>query len=289
MASLKNIRSRIGSVKSIQQVTRAMKMVAAAKLRRAQNSMLQARPYANRLRDVLYNLLPQVDREQLPVLQVRPEINRTLMVVVTSDRGMAAGFNNNLIRRAQDHIDKLGKENVSLICVGRKGRDHFRRRDYPTVASYIDFWSALSFEHATGLGAEIVGRYESREADQVLVYFNEFGNVMRQDIRLEKLLPLQVEEGTDIDTREVLFEPSREEVVAGLVPRHLNVQVWRYLLESFAAEQAARMTAMDNATENAGEVISHLQLVYNKARQAGITREILDIVGGAEALVAAEK
>ena len=289
MASLKNIRSRIGSVKSIQQVTRAMKMVAAAKLRRAQNSMLQARPYAHRLRDILYNLLPQVDREQLPVLQVRRQIEHTLMVVVTSDRGMAAGFNNNLIRQAQAHIDELGQDHVDLICVGRKGRDHFRRRGYPMVASYIDFWSELSFEHATGLGADIVGRYVSRKADQVLVYFNEFGNVMRQDIRLEKLLPLQVEEGTTIDIREVLFEPSREEVVAGLVPRHLNVQVWRYLLESYAAEQAARMTAMDNATENAGEVISHLQLVYNKARQAGITREILDIVGGAEALAAAEK
>lgn len=284
MANLKNIRERIASVKSIQQVTRAMKLVAAAKLRRAQINMSQARPYAHRLRDMLHNLLPQIDRAALEVLQLRPKVERTLLLVVTSDRGMAAGFNINVIKLAEARIQELGKDQVDLICVGRKGRDHFKRRGYEIVSSYVEFWSDLRFHHATTLGAEIVGRYTSGSVDQVLVFFNEFVNVIKQDIRQEQLLPLVVDEGADIDISDVLFEPSREEVVASLVPRHLNVQIWRYLLESYAAEQAARMTAMENATTNAKDVIRALELSYNKARQAAITSEILDIVGGAEAL-----
>ncbi|MCH8327819.1 MAG: ATP synthase F1 subunit gamma [Candidatus Marinimicrobia bacterium] len=284
MANLKNIRERIASVKSIQQVTRAMKLVAAAKLRRAQINMSQARPYAHRLRDMLHNLLPQIDRAALEVLQLRPKVERTLLLVVTSDRGMAAGFNINVIKLAEARIQELGKDQVDLICVGRKGRDHFQRRGYEIVSSHVEFWSDLRFHHATTLGAEIVSRYTSGSVDQVLVFFNEFVNVIKQDIRQEQLLPLVVDEGADIDTSDVLFEPSREEVVASLVPRHLNVQIWRYLLESYAAEQAARMTAMENATTNAKDVIRALELSYNKARQAAITSEILDIVGGAEAL-----
>ncbi len=284
MASLKDIRRRIGSVTSIQQVTKAMKMVAAAKLRRAQLNMQQARPYANRLRDVLYSLLPQINRQLLPVLQVREEVRRTLVGVVTSDRGMAGSFNTNLVKMAQKRTDELGKDRADLICIGRKGRDHFAKRDYNVVAAHVDFWSELGFEHAMSFGREIVTRYVDGEVDRVLVFFNEFRNILSQDIREEQLLPLMLEEGERIDTSEVLFEPSMVEVVDRLVPRHLNVQVWRYLLESFASEQAARMTAMDNATTNAEEVIERLQLEFNKARQAGITREILDIVGGAEAL-----
>ncbi len=284
MASLKDIRRRIGSVKSIQQVTKAMKMVAAAKLRRAQNNMLNARPYASRVRRVLASLLPQIDRELLPVLQVRGEIDRSLIVVVTSDRGMAAGFNSNIIKAAQTLIDELGRDKVDLLCIGKKGRDHFARRDYTVAASYIDFWSELRFDHAIQLGRDIVSRFVNGSVDQVWVVFNQFVNVIRQEIKRERLLPLVVPEGEELDTSEVLFEPSMEAVVDSLVPRHLNIQVWRYLLESFASEQAARMTAMENATNNAGEVIERLQLEYNKARQAGITKEILDIVGGAEAL-----
>ncbi len=173
---------------------------------------------------------------------------------------------------------------MDLLCIGKKGRDHFTRRDYTVAASYIDFWSGLSFDHAMELGREIVSRYVNGSVDQVWVVFNQFVNVLRQEIKRERLLPLVVPEGEELDTSEVLFEPSMEAVVDSLVPRHLNIQVWRYLLESFASEQAARMTAMENATNNAGEVIEQLQLKYNNARQAGITKEILDIVGGAEAL-----
>ena len=284
MASLKDIRRRIGSVKSIQQVTKAMKMVAAAKLRRAQINMINARPYARRVRQVLASLLPQIDRELLPVLQVRGQIGRSLIVVVTSDRGMAAGFNSTIIKEARTMLDELGRDNVDLLCIGKKGRDYFTRRDHAVAASYVDFWSELSFNHAMELGRDIVSRYVNGSVDQVWVVFNQFVNVLRQEIKRERLLPLVVPEGEALDTSEVLFEPSMEAVVDSLVPRHLNIQVWRYLLESFASEQAARMTAMENATTNAGEVIEMLQLKYNNARQAGITEEILDIVGGAEAL-----
>ncbi len=294
MANLKDIRRRIGSVQSIQQVTKAMKMVAAAKLRRAQANMHQARPYAQHLQQVLYDLLPQIDRQLLPTLQVRDVKARSLVVVVTSDRGMAAGFNVNLIKAAQNRIDELGRDRVELICIGKKGRDHFTRRGYNVVSAYVDFWSALDFEHALHIGRDIVARYESGAVDEVWIIFNEFVNVIRQNLREEQLLPLIVpepdpaaQESGPHDTDPILFEPSMIDVVAGLVPRHLNIQVWRYLLESYASEQAARMTAMENATTNAGDVIERLQIQYNKARQAGITKEILDIVGGAEALRAA--
>ncbi|MFC1483573.1 ATP synthase F1 subunit gamma [Candidatus Neomarinimicrobiota bacterium] len=284
MASLKDIRRRISSVQSIQQVTKAMKMVAAAKLHRAQMNMLRARPYANRIRNVLYSLLPQIDRELLPVLQVRPQVQRYLAVVVTSDRGMAGGFNTNVLKHAESRINELGKDRVDIIGIGRKGREHFAKREYNVVSSHIDFWSELNFHHAMTFGSEIISRYIEGQVDEVTVFFNQFKNIMVQELREEQLLPLVIEEGEEIETTEVVFEPSMAEVVNRLVPRHLNIQIWRYLLESYASEQAARMTAMDNATQNAEEVIESLQREYNKARQASITKEILDIVGGAEAL-----
>ncbi|MEE9162680.1 MAG: ATP synthase F1 subunit gamma [Candidatus Neomarinimicrobiota bacterium] len=287
MADLKIIRGRIKSVKSIQQVTRAMKMVAAAKLRRAQLNMQQARPYANRLKDVLNSLMPQIDRRLLPVLQIRPAVRRVLLVVVTSDRGMAGSFNANLVKAAELKIGELGREQVDLVCIGRKGRDHFTRRDYEPMATHVEFWSELGFQHAMEFGAEIVAAFVSGQVDQVLVFYHRFKNVMVQEIRQEQLLPLELEPGKPVGTSQVLFEPSMPDVVNSLVPRHLNVEVWRYLLESYASEQAARMTAMDNATQNATEVLEKLQVEFNKARQSGITREILDIVGGAEALRAA--
>ena len=316
MARLKAIRHRMGSIKSIQQVTRAMKMVAAAKLRRAQAGMFQARPYAHRVRRLLYELLPQLDRSLLPALrlaQVNPAspsghgnlgtasaypVGRTLVVVVTSDRGMAGSFNANLIRTAETVMKELGQDRVDVLCIGKKGRDHFARRGFHVVESYLGFWGELDFGYALRLGQEIITRYTGALAardepdqtvDQVMVVFSEFRNVLRQEVRSERLLPLIVEDGwaeTDDQpaSSAVLFEPSLTAVVRSLIPRHLNSQVWRYLLESYASEQAARMTAMENATQNAGDVLDALRLQYNKARQAGVTREMLDIVGGAEAL-----
>ena len=282
MANLKDIRDRIKSVKSIQQVTKAMKLVAAAKMRKAQERMEQARPYADHLAEVITSLLPDVDRSLLSLLDVR-EVKREALVVVTSDRGLAGAFNANIIRRAEEEISEIGRENVDLICIGRKGKDHFRVRGYEIIRDFTDFWSDLSFKYAADFGGEIVSHFTDREVDRVRVLYSWFRNVATQEIRVEDLLPLTYEENS-VKAVDRLYEPSKEEIVYSLIPRHLNVQMWKYLLESFASEQAARMVAMDNATENAQEMIKNLTLDFNKARQAAITKEMLEIVGGAEAL-----
>tara|TARA_B100001179_G_scaffold218247_1_gene190800 strand:- start:35 stop:892 length:858 start_codon:yes stop_codon:yes gene_type:complete len=282
VANLKDIRDRIKSVKSIQQVTKAMKLVAAAKMRKAQERMEQARPYADHLAEVITSLLPDVDRSLLSLLDVR-EVKREALVVVTSDRGLAGAFNANIIRRAEEEISEIGQENVDLICIGRKGRDHFRVRGYEIIRDFTDFWSDLSFKHAVDFGGEIVSHFTDREVDRVRVLYSWFRNVATQEIRVEDLLPLTYEKNS-VKAVDRLYEPSKEGIVHSLIPRHLNVQMWKYLLESFAGEQASRMVAMDNATENAQEMIKNLTLDFNKARQAAITKEMLEIVGGAEAL-----
>ena len=282
MANLKDIRDRIKSVKSIQQVTKAMKLVAAAKMRKAQERMEEARPYADRLFNVIVSLLPDVDRSLLPLLDTR-EVKREALVIVTGDRGMAGAFNANIIRRAEEEIAELGRENVDLICIGRKGRDHFRVRGYDIAAQYADFWGELEFTHATSFGEEIVSHFVKDSVDRVRVVYNWFRNIAVQEIRVEDLLPLEYEE-VNVTAVDRLYEPSKDEIVRSLIPRHLNVQVWKYLLESYASEQAARMVAMENATENAQDLIKDLTLDFNKARQAAITKEMLEIVSGAEAL-----
>jgi len=282
MANLKDIRNRISSVKSIQQVTKAMKMVAAAKMRKAQERMEQARPYARRLRGVIQTIIPDVDRSLLPLLGIR-EIKRIAYVVVTSDRGLAGSFNTSIIKKAEKEILSFGKENVDLFCIGKKGRDYFKHRDYTIIEEHIDFWNELDFNHSIKIGNGIISHYVNENVDEIHVVYNEFKNVAVQDIVSEKLLPLTFEGKESVST-EKLFEPSKEDIVLSLIPRHLNIQMWKYLLESYASEQAARMVAMENATENAGEVIGDLKLQYNNARQAAITKEILEIVSGAEAL-----
>ena len=284
MANLKDIRTRIKTVKSIQQVTKAMKMVAAAKLRRSQENMEQARPYAGKINGLLKNLLPTVDRNHHPLLSIK-DLNKTGFIVVTADRGLCGSFNTNVIRRAHQIVDEIGKENVSLICIGKKGRDYFKKRGYEIVESYTDFWNELNFNDAIKITDEITTRYNDGEFDKVQVIFNEFKNVAQQNIIEFNYLPLILDDGDEMDTSDYLIEPSMEAVVQSLVPRHLTVQMWRFLLESNASEQGSRMTAMDNATENAGEMISNLTLEYNKARQSAITNEILEVVSGAEALV----
>jgi len=282
MANLKDIRDRIKSVTSIQKVTKAMKMVAAAKMRRAQENMEQARPYSNRLAEIIQNLLPDVDRELLPLLEVR-KVNRVAFLVVTSDKGLAGSFNSSVLRRAQSEIDEFGKENVDLFCAGKKARDFFIARRYKIVESHVDFWGGLDFNYAIKISNGILHHFLKGHVDEIRVVYNEFVNVATQIVLTEKLLPLDYEadEGVSVDR---LYEPSKDEIVKSLIPRHLNVQMWKYLLESFASEMAARMVAMENATENAGEMIRSLQLQFNKARQASITTEMLEIVGGAEAL-----
>ena len=283
MANLKDIRNRIKSIQSIQQVTRAMKMVAAAKLRKSQERMEQSRPYAQRLEEMIQSLLPDVDRSMLELLDVR-EVKRVAFITVTSDRGLAGSFNTTIIKKVEQEISAFGKDQCELFCIGRKGRDHFKKRDYQIVEDYIEFWNELNYNDAIEIGQGVIQRFLSKEVDEIRVVYNYFQSVGSQETMVETLLPLHFFK-TDMDNpADRIYEPSKEEIVSSLIPRHLNIQMWKYLLESYASEQAARMVAMENATENAGEMIRDLKLQYNKARQTSITTEMLEIVGGAEAL-----
>ena len=282
MANLKDIRDRIKSVKSIQKVTKAMKMVAAAKMRRAQERMEQSRPYSNSLAEVIQHLLPDVEREMLPLLDIR-DVKRKAYVVVSADRGLAGAFNTNILKIAQKEIDEFGKENVDLFCIGKKSRDHFKRRDYNIIESHVEFWAEMEFENAMMIGRSIIDHFTSGQVDEIRVVYNYFLNIAHQEVKSESLLPL-VYESVERVRHNRLYEPSKEELVTSLIPRHLNVQIWKYLLESYASEQAARMLSMENATSNAQDMIKDLTLQFNKARQAAITTDMLEIVGGAEAL-----
>ena len=286
MANLKDIRNKIKSVKSIQQVTKAMKMVAAAKLRKSQDNMEKARPYSGSMKETINSILPDIDRRLLPILENRP-IKKSLFIVVSADRGMAGGFNANAIKRVEKDINAFGKDKSELICIGKKAYDHFKNRDYNMVKYYVDFWSDLKFNSAKSIGDDIVEKYRNKEIDSVHFIYNEFKSVASQVIRSEKLFPLEYHEtdtNQSIDAK--VFMPSKNEIIKTLIPKYINVQIWQYFLESNASEQAARMLAMENATENAGEMITDLSLEYNKARQAAITTEIIEIVSGANALEA---
>jgi len=282
LASLKDIRDRIKSVKSIQKVTSAMKMVAAAKVRRAQERMEQARPYTAALEDVIHHILPDVDRGLLDLLEIR-DIKRKAYVIVTADRGLAGAFNTNIMKIAQKEIDQFGKENVDLFCIGKKSRDFFKRREYNIIESHVGFWNELDYDSATMIGRSIIDHFTTGKVDEIHVVYNYFINLAQQEVKSEVLLPLTYDD-KDTEIKDRLYEPSKKKLVNSLIPRHLNIQLWKYLLELFASEQAARMLAMENATTNAKDMIKSLTLEFNKARQAAITTEMLEIVSGAEAL-----
>ena len=282
MANLKDIRDRIKSVKSIQKVTKAMKMVAAAKMRRAQENMEKARPYNHRLVEIIQHLLPSVERSMLPLLEIR-EVKRIAYVVVTSDRGLAGSFNSSILRKAHNDIDEFGKQNVDIFCIGKKAKDYFKSRKYNIIASYSDFWSDLNFNQSMKIGSTIINHFLDLSVDEIRVTYNEFVNVATQATVSEKLLPIELNDDELSDT-DFLYEPSKDKIVKSLIPRYLNAQVWKCLLESYASEQAARMVAMENATTNSEDMIKNLTLEFNKARQAAITTEMLEIVSGAEAL-----
>ena len=282
MANLKDIRDRIKSVKSIQKVTKAMKMVAAAKMRRAQENMEKARPYNHRLVEIIQHLLPSVERSMLPLLEVR-EVKRIAYVVVTSDRGLAGSFNSSILRKAHNDIDEFGKQNVDIFCIGKKAKDYFKSRKYNIIASYSDFWNDLNFNQSMKIGSTIINHFLDLSVDEIRVTYNEFVNVATQATVSEKLLPIELDDD-ELSHTDFLYEPSKDRIVKSLIPRYLNAQVWKYLLESYASEQAARMVAMENATTNSEDMIKNLTLEFNKARQAAITTEMLEIVSGAEAL-----
>ena len=291
VATLREIRRRIGGVKNTQKITKAMKMVAVAKLRRAQNAMIAARPYARAMRGMLGDLAGTGQDEANPLFQAR-EVRRVAVIVVTADRGLCGAFNSNVIRAANDHIlsaygDLATHGDIRVVTVGKKGTDFFAKRGPQPSARYVGVFSALEFHTARLIAQQAVDWFVRGEVDRVDIVYNEFKNVAQQRLTIEQFLPvppLEAEHGVQANPIQYIYEPSGPEIMADLLPRHLNFQVWRVLLESNAAEQGARMSAMANATENAKELIRDLALSYNKARQAGITKELLEIVAGAEAL-----
>jgi len=248
--------------------------------------MEKSRPYSGSIKETINSILPDIDRSLLPILDTRP-IKKGLFVVVSADRGMAGGFNANVIKTTEKAVNEFGKDKSEIICIGKKAYDHFKNRDYNMVQHYIDFWNDLKFNVAKSIGDDIVDKYRNKEIDSVHFIYNEFKSVASQIIRSEKLFPLEY--NNDENNKSVnnkVFMPSKNEIIKTLIPKYINVQIWQYFLESNASEQAARMLAMENATENAGEMISDLSLEYNKARQAAITTEIIEIVSGANALEA---
>jgi len=287
MPSLRDIKRKITSVKKTQQITKAMKMVAAAKLRRSQERVIAARPFARKMLAVIASLAARVERAQHPLLAKR-EPKRVKLVVLTSDRGLCGAYNTNIIRRAVEAVREFTAEgkDVRLNIVGRKGRDFFRKRSSYSVGQSWSDMGMIDFEKASGIGKNIVERFTAGETDEVYLLYNEFKSVIQQKVTLEKLLPVEPPASEDPFTAAVdyLYEPSAEAILGSILPRHIEVQVFRALLESQASEMGARMTAMDSATRNAKDMIERLTLKFNKQRQAAITKEISEIVGGAEAL-----
>ena len=287
MATLRDIQRRIRSVQSTQKITRAMKLVAAAKLRRAQERILAARPYANKMAELLGNLVSGADGAGHPLLEQR-EGPRRQIVIITADRGLAGAFNSNIVRRAVELIRESSAAEVTLVVVGRKARDFFRRRPHTIKRDMVGFWDRLAYSHACELADYFMQQYLDDEVDEVFLLFNEFRSVALQRPVRVQLLPIpRAEAGTgEAPTEQVdyIYEPSAEGILGDLLPRHVRMQVFRALMESLAGEYGARMTAMEAATKNAKEMIDVLTIQYNKARQEKITKELLDIVGGAEAL-----
>jgi F-type H+-transporting ATPase subunit gamma len=287
MATLRDIKRRINAVKSTKQITKAMKMVAAAKLRRAQSRMTDMRPYADKMNSVIASMTGSGEALH-PLLVQRPR--KTIEVLVlTSDRGLCGAFNTNILKAAEKLINERKEENfnVNVSVVGKKANDYFKRRNVEMRNSWVDISGKLSYTDAIRIAEDIVENYLNESIDEVFIIYNQFRTVMNQEVTVQKLMPLSAPENTE-ETEDAstlyTFEPSQKEILNQLLPKNVEVQIYRALLESQASEEAARMTAMENATQNADEMIDSLTLQFNKARQASITGELMDIVGGVEAL-----
>jgi F-type H+-transporting ATPase subunit gamma len=288
MATLRDIQRRIRSVQSTQKITRAMKLVAAAKLRRAQERILSARPYTNKMAELLGNLVTGQGTDEVahPLLEQR-EGPRRQIVIITADKGLAGAFNSNVLRRSLEFIRGSNATEVTLVVVGRKARDFYRRRPYTVKRDMIGFWDKLAYSHAQELADYFMAQYLANEVDEVHLMYNEFRSVAVQRPVRVQLLPIpkgEMPEGTGEAAVDYIYEPGPEQILGDLLPRYVRMQVYRALMESLAGEYGARMTAMEAATKNAKEMIGILTIQYNKARQEKITKELLDIVGGAEAL-----
>ena len=292
MATLRDIRRRIRSVESTQKITSAMKLVAAAKLRRAQERIVSARPYAVKMAELLSSLVRRAEGEAHPLLVRRPAARKRL-VIITADKGLCGAFNSNILRASLAFLREQGETSVTLVVVGKKARDFYRRRQYEIKSEMLGFFDRLAYSHAQELAGGLMQEYLSGEVDEVHLMYNEFRSVAVQRVKREQLLPIESAEAVDGQggpggaagpAGDYIYEPSPEAILAALLPRHVTTQVYRALMESVAGEYGARMTAMEAATKNAKEMISVLSIQYNKARQERITKELLDIVGGAEAL-----
>jgi len=289
MASLKEIRNRITSVGSTMQITSAMKMVSAAKLKRAQDAITQMRPYSEKLQEILSNLSATLDLSENAFSDSR-EVKNVLIIGITSNRGLCGGFNNNIIKRVnvlvnQEYVDV----NTHVLCLGKKIKDAYKRSERyyinDDIAPVEDIFSALTFENVSTIANDLMNRFAAKEFDKVVVVYNKFVNAATQKVMTEQLLPIvPTAQSGDKATGDYIFEPSKTEIVEELIPKSLKIQLFKSLLDSNASENGARMTAMHKATDNAKELQKALKLTYNKARQASITNEILEIVGGAEAL-----
>lgn len=284
MATLRDIKRRISSVRSTQQITKAMKMVAAAKLRKAQAAILRARPYSNGLQEMLGHIAAQGCYDLHPLLANR-DPKRLGLVVVSADRGLCGGFNSNIIRRTRQEIALLSSSDVSLIIVGKKAYEYFIKQEFPILSQYLDIFHELEFSHAVRIAGDLMDRFTQNQLDQVILIYNEFKSPVQQRIVVEQLLPIKTILPEKVKyLGDYIYEPSPQAILDQLCPKNINIQMWRVLLESNAAEQAARMAAMETATENARDMINELTLYYNKVRQATITRELIEVVSGAEAL-----
>ncbi|OGW37468.1 MAG: ATP synthase F1 subunit gamma [Nitrospirae bacterium RBG_13_39_12] len=292
MATLRDLRKRIKAIQNTKKITAAMKMVAASKLRKVQDRMLNFRPYALKMESVLSELAREVERELHPLLALRPKKN-VEVVVITSDKGLCGAFNANILRASAKYIEKLKHDGyeLSLTVVGRKARDYFRRRNVPMRKTWLGLSGKITYADAQDIAKDIIEAYTNETIDEVVIIFNEFKSLIAQNVTSTKLLPLGSIESGEEKSKEssllrgdFLYEPSKEAIFETLLPKYIEIQAYRAMIESSAAEEAARMTAMENATKNCGELIDKVTLQANKARQSSITKELMDIVGGVEAL-----
>jgi len=287
MATLRDIKRRIKAVQSTSKITKAMKMVAAAKFRKAQQRMFELRPYAERMSEGLSRLAGDLEADIHPLLVVRPRRNVEVLVI-TSDRGLCGAFNTNILKAGAKHVADLKSEgfNVSISSVGRKAKDYFKRRGVEFRSTWTGISGRISYANAQEIAADIIESYTNETIDEVIIVYNEFKSVIAQKVVVTRLLPLApIEAAADaLPVFNIIYEPSKEEIFSSLVPKNVEIQIFRALLESQASEEAARMSAMENATKSANEMIQKLSLQYNKARQASITKELMDIVGGVEAM-----
>lgn len=284
MANLKEIKRRIGSVKSTQQITKAMMLVSASKLRKAQEAILRARPYAIKLMEVLNHLAARCSHDLHPLLGDR-DGKKILLLIITSDRGLCGAFNSNIIRMAEQVIQKNPDREFFLMPAGKKGNDFFKSRAHKILHEYSGWTKDFDYLRAAEIGDTLAALFINKEVDKIYMVYNEFKSVMQQEVILEQLLPIVPEPVKEVGYKvDYIYEPDEEAILDGLLKRYMSVEVFRAFLESSASEHGARMTSMDNATRNAGDMINELTLFYNRSRQAYITKELIEVVNGAEAL-----